>query len=157
MGLSTGLDVLGALATALDLEAPASFALGMFFFGMSLVGFGPPFVTVCLSAAGFEAGSVSVTSVILDVFLSDKVWNRVALMLGRGFGLWVELAGRALGLGGSLGALGAFHAGVTLGAPSDLVYVTLKKSSPSQNKSILALPIGKYLGHVLRCGRKKTR
>ena len=114
----TALDVLGALGAAFTLAAPVSLSFGMLFLGFPLVGFKALLVAVGFVPSDFGMSSVSVTSVILGVVLSEDFWNLVVLMLGRTGGLGVELDGKAFGFGGSFGmALPPFHAGVIFGAP----------------------------------------
>ena len=73
-----------------------SFNLGIFFFGAPSVGFGRVFVALEGAPSCFEPSTVSVTSSILGVFLSQEALpNLVALILGRGVGLGVEVGGRA--------------------------------------------------------------
>lgn len=105
------------LAVVFPVFGLLSFSFGGFFFGAADVG------------ADLDPSSLSVTSSTLGVSFSlDPFWNLVVLILGRGGGLGVELAGKAFGLGGSFGACRIFHAGLALGAPCDLVTVMLAKS-----------------------------
>lgn len=114
----TALDVLGALGEAFALAAPVSLGFGVFFLGFPLVDFKALLVAVGFVPSDFGLSSVSVTSVILGVLLSEDFWVLEVLILGRTGGLGVELDGKAFGFGGSLGmALPPFHAGVTFGAP----------------------------------------
>lgn len=119
------------------------FVLAVFNFGMSF------FEVAFLD---FPGSFGSVTSVILGFSLSSKEsWNRVVLRFARGAGLGVELAGRAFGcLGGSLGMVLPFQAGIALGAPCDLLKDTLNQSQfLSQKKSNFALGIGKDGNQIL--------
>lgn len=116
-----------ALDVACALGALVSFSFGIFFFELPFAGFKAPLVAVDFAPFEFEVSSVSVTSVILGVLLSEDCWNLVVLMLGRIGGLGVELDGRAFGFGGSFGMpLPPFHEGMALGGP--LLNVTLSQS-----------------------------
>ena len=121
------------------------------------MGFGTEVVLVVLSlgAAGFLGAAAGVFSAALGAGLEVEASGSssgssttlgAARSLGAGRGS--SLFGAGMALGGSLGAVLVFQAGLTLGAPWDRVAVTLMKS---WSKKMSKLMLGIWKSCVHRC------